>query len=74
MDKELFDLMTRMYNEMQSGFSAVNSRLAKMECEVTKTNMVIENEIKPRIEALFDGYKQNVESITKLEEKVKEPS
>ena len=62
---------TKMYNEMQNGFLAVNSRLDKMECEISKTNMVIENEIKPRIEALFDGYKQNAEAITNLEEKVK---
>ena len=71
MDREIFDLMTKMYNKMQNRFLAVNSRLDKMECEISKTNMVIENEIKPRIEALFDGYKQNAEAITNLEEKVK---
>ena len=71
MDREIFDLMTKMYNEMQNGFLEVNSRLDKMECEISKTNMVIENEIKPRIESLFDGYKQNAEAITNLEEKVK---
>ena len=38
--------------------------------EVTKTNMVIENDIKPKIDALFDGYKQNTEKLEKIEEEV----
>lgn len=32
--------------------------------------MVIKNEIKPKIEALFNGYKQNTEQITRIESKV----
>ncbi|MDU4476718.1 MAG: hypothetical protein E7I90_05395, partial [Clostridium sp.] len=32
----------------------------------------IENDIKPRIEALFDGYKQNTESINQVSDKVDE--
>jgi tetrahydromethanopterin S-methyltransferase subunit G len=69
MDNErLFSFMKKMYNEMQSmktemqqGFKCVNDRLDKVENEIKKTNIVIENEIKPKIEALFDGYKQNNE-------------
>lgn len=79
MDKsnELFELMTKMYSEMQEGFSSVNqrldkveNRLDKVENEVTITNITIENNIKPKIEALFDGYKQNTEAINALADKV----
>ncbi|WP_321834027.1 hypothetical protein [Clostridium butyricum] len=86
MDKsnEMFELMTKMYSEMQEGFSSVNQRLDKVESrldtvenklnsvetEVTKTNITIENDIKPKIEALFDGYKQNTEAINLLSDKI----
>ncbi|GEQ15662.1 hypothetical protein [Clostridium butyricum] len=86
MDKsnEMFELMTKMYSEMQDGFSSVNQRLDKVESrldtvenklnsvetEVTKTNITIENDIKPKIEALFDGYKQNTEAINLLSDKI----
>lgn len=79
MDKtnELFELMTKMYSDMQEGFSNVNkrldnveNRLDKVENEVSKTNITIENDVKPKIEALFDGYKQNTEAINELSDKV----
>lgn len=41
-----------------------------MKVEVKKTNMIIENEIKPKIEALFDGYKQNTEQLTRIEDRL----
>lgn len=72
MDKsnELFELMTKMYSDMQEGFSNVNKRIDKVENEVIKTNITIENDVKPKIEALFDGYKQNTEVINELADKV----
>ncbi|MGL5085922.1 MAG: hypothetical protein ACRC68_09455 [Clostridium sp.] len=79
MEKDLFELMTKMYGEMQTGFNNVNtrfdnleSRVGNLEIESKKTNMLIENEIKPSIEALFDGYKQNTEAITRLDSDVKD--
>lgn len=79
MEKDLFDLMSKMYGEMQSGFSSLNQRLDNLETkvdnletEVKKTNIIIENDIKPSIDALFDGYKQNSETITKIEDDIKD--
>ena len=37
--------------------SEINERFDSLESVVLKTNMTIENEIKPKIDALFDGYK-----------------
>lgn len=83
-NKEMFELLTKMYSEVQGiksevqGIksevkemkSDVNGRLDSLEITVNKTNIVIENDIKPKIEALFDGYKQNTESINVLTGKV----
>lgn len=81
-NNDLFELMTKMYGEMQkmmgeisnvkSEVKDVKEELVTVKTEVTKTNMTIENDVKPRIEALFDGYKQNTESINKLSDKVDE--
>ena len=70
-NNEMFELLTKMYSEFQSMKSDVNERFDTLETrfdnmegkvdnlenEVGKINMTIENEIKSKIEALFDGYK-----------------
>lgn len=74
---QMFDLLTKMYSEVQgiksdisNMKSEVNERFDSLENVVRKTNMTIENEIKPKIDALFDGYKQNTELIFGLTSKV----
>jgi len=83
-NNEMFDLLTKMYSEVQgmksdingrldnldSKFDKLESKVDKLEDEVRKTNMTIENDIKPKIEALFDGYKQNTEVIYALTNKM----
>ena len=71
-NNDLFELMTKMYGEIQEMKGEFNNRFDKVEKDVTKTNVTIENDIKPRIEALFDGYKQNTESINQVSDKVDE--
>lgn len=81
-NNDLFELMTKMYSEMQEmrgeikGIKGevknINTRLDKVEKEVVKTNVAIEQDIKPSISALLDGYKQNSEQITRVEEKLNE--
>lgn len=81
---QMFDLLTKMYAEVQGVKSDINSmksniserfdkldgRVDNLESIVRKTNVTIENEIKPKIDALFDGYKQNTEAIYGLTNKV----
>lgn len=55
------------FREMESD---INERLDNLENTVNKTNIIIENDIKPKIEALFNGYKQNTECINVLTGKV----
>lgn len=76
-NKEMFELMTKMYAEMQNGFKNVNSEIKALKSgqeelkrEIRKTNVVVENEIKPKIQALFDGYKQHGEQLARIEKEV----
>ncbi|HEY5525794.1 MAG TPA: hypothetical protein VIK26_10740 [Clostridium sp.] len=61
-NKEMLELLTKMYSEVQGMKSEFNRRFDNLEITANKTNIIIENDIKPKIEALFDGYKQNTES------------
>jgi|LSQX01.3.fsa_nt_gb peptidoglycan hydrolase CwlO-like protein len=74
---KLFDFMSQIYSEMKDGFNKVDKSLNSLEKEVNslekkvnKTNIVIVNDIKPDIKALFDGYKQNTEQLTRIENEV----
>ena len=85
-NNDLFELMTKMYSEMTGKMDKMYSEMQEMKgeiknvkneistvkSEVTKTNVTIENDVKPKIEALFDGYRQNTESINQLSDKVDE--
>ena len=81
---QMFELLTKMYSEVQgmksdmnerfdnleNRFDNLEGRVDNLESIVRKTNITIENEIKPKIDALFDGYKQNTEAIYDLTNKV----
>ena len=108
-DNELFDLMSRMYSDMQDGFKSmysdmqdgfksVNKRIDTLDTKVSnlevkvdnldtkvsnlevkvdnldkvvkKTNLVIENDIKPKITALFDGYSLTSNKIENIKNQV----
>lgn len=72
-NNEIFDLLNKMYYEVQEiksdmniMRSDINGRLDKLGLKVDKVNVIIENDLKPKIEVLFDGHDQNAESIHKL--------
>ncbi len=77
---KLFDLMSKMYGEMQNGFKSVNNRLDKLETRMDnfevrmdsleKNQVKLENEVHEGFKTLYDGYIQNAESITRIEAKV----
>jgi len=83
-NNEMFDLLTKMYSEVQGiksevqemktsingRFDGLEYKVNNLESTVNKTNIIIENDIKPRIESLFDGYTQNTEAINLLTDKV----
>ena len=76
-EDKLFEFMTKMYSEMQTGFKSVNTRLDNVEGEISdikadvqKIGAKIDGELIPKQQALFDGYKQNTEAIYALSNKV----
>lgn len=66
MDDKVFNLLEKMYSEMQEGFKKVDARFDKLENQVTK----IEIEHGKKLEALFDGYKQNTKILEDIREEV----
>lgn len=90
-NEKLFELMTKMYSEMQEGFKKsdkrfdnlegrfdnlegrfdnLEDRFDNLESDVKKIGAQIDGEITPKLEALFDGYKQNTEKLTRIENEV----
>lgn len=68
MEDKVFDLMEKMYAEMKQQFEEVNKKLDE---KADKTDIVkLENDLVPKIEALFDGYKQNTEKLDRIEKEV----
>lgn len=65
--------MDTMHTEMKEGFKSVNTRIDNLQIEVTNnTNAIIalENDLKPKVTALFDGYKQHSDQLERIEKQV----
>lgn len=86
-DDKTFELMTKMYAEMQEGFKGVKNDISGMKGNISnmkddisnmkddindlkKTVINIEQDHGKKLEALFDGYKQNSEQLTRIEDEV----
>ena len=77
MEDKTFELLTKMYSEFSKRFDGVDkrldgvdNRLDGVESRLTKLEMVIENDIRKDISALYDGYQKNYEKLTVIERKV----
>lgn len=72
--EKTFELMTKMYNEMNKGFRDVYDEMhngfkevnEKID-EVKKTVANIENDHGQKLSALFDGYSQNSSKLDRIE-------
>lgn len=72
-NEQLFDLMSKMYGEMQQGFKEVKERLDKVEGElecVKKTVIHIEDDHGKKLQALFDGHTQLNSQLERIENEV----
>lgn len=72
MENKVFELLEKLYVEMQNGFTKVNDRIEKVETEVKqnskdiqKMQLTIENEIKPDL-------KMCISEIASIKEKQQE--
>lgn len=57
MEDKSFELLTKIYSEMQDGFKDVRQDIVRLE-----------NKMDDNLKALYDGYKQSVEGINELKE------
>ncbi len=80
MENKLFELMSKMYSEMKQGFSSVDKRFESVEKRLDniendiqglKKDVVrLENDLKPKVEAALDGYKQHTDILERIETEV----
>lgn len=79
-NEKLFELMTKMYSEMQDGFKDVDKRFENIDKrfnsietelnDVKRTVIKIEQDHGQKLEALFDGYTQNSQQLKRIEKEV----
>ena len=68
MEDKSFELLTKMYSDMTEKLYEINVKLDK---KSDKSDIVrLENELTPKIEALFDGYKQHTDILERIEKEV----
>lgn len=76
-EDKILDILAAMQGEMTAMRSDMNARFDKVEGDITKINIKLENVIEPKINALAEGRKSIVEMlvprsrIDDLEEEVK---
>ncbi|HEY5582888.1 MAG TPA: hypothetical protein VIK78_00125 [Ruminiclostridium sp.] len=72
-NEKLFDLMEKMYSEMQGGFKSADVRLDKMDSRFDRLEagqLSFENKLEDTRKTLFDGYIQTTEKLTSLDKKI----
>lgn len=83
MDDKMFDLLEKMYIEMQymkenmatkEDVTELESRMATKDelSKISQSIVRLEDKMDTNHKALYDGYKQTYEKLTMLEEKVDE--
>lgn len=75
MDDKVFELLTKMYSEMTNKFNVIDEQFKlinkKLDEKADKTDIVrMENELNPKVKALYDGYKQHNDILERIEKEV----
>ena len=66
-----FDRIENDISEVKNVISEVKNDISEIKNELLKTNMKIENNILPKLDAMFDLYKQNSEQLLRIENQIK---
>lgn len=69
-DRELLELIAAKVGGLETGVDSMATRMDKVEKSTARTELMIENDVKPKIEALFDGYVQHSEQLARIEKEV----
>lgn len=70
MYQEMKEGFNEIRNEMNEGFKKLDDKIDTVDAKVDRTNIIIEHEITPKLEALFDGYNQHTEQINHIDTKI----
>ncbi len=73
-NEQLFEFMTKMYGDLNGKIDNMNKEMQEgfkeVKNEIKKTNTKIDHEVMPKIDALFDGHKQNADKLDRIEKEV----
>ena len=69
MDTRMDSMETKM-DHMDAKVDSMGTRLDKVEKSTARMELMIENDLKPKIEVLFDGYVQHGEQLARIEKEV----
>ena len=70
MDDKIFELIEKMYADLSGKIDGIGNELQEVKTEVKEVKKqvtTIEIEHGNKLEALFDGYKQNAEILDRIE-------
>lgn len=77
MDGKVFDLLTKMYNEMQDGFKEIRADIKELKTDVNDLKngqLLLEDKLEDTRKTLFDGYTQNSEQLNEIKSVLKDLS
>ena len=69
MDKKIFDLLSKMYNEVQGmkgEMQEMNVQMTKRKEKTSQDIVRLENKIDEKVGGLFDGYTQHQEVMERM--------
>ena len=73
MEDKTFELFTKMYTELTGKMDIMQLKIDNIEGELDNVKKVVikmENDHGNKLDALFDGYKQNTERLDRIEAQV----
>lgn len=69
-DRELLELIATQVTNLTSQVDKLTVDISEVKDETRKINAKIDHEVMPKINTLFDGYKQNSDKLDRIEEEV----
>lgn len=70
MDDKVFNLLEKMYAEMNERFDGVGKEIKELRQGQIKIESILENEVKPDIKLALQGYHDTNEKLTAIEQKL----
>ena len=70
MEDKVFELLEKMYSEMNEKFEKIEDTLKDVKKYQSKFEVILENEIKPKISFSLEGYADTNEKLLSIESKI----